>query len=221
MIQLVGPGGAGKSTVGAALARQLGCQFLDLDREFERRHADIDAFIDAHGYEWYARENVAVYLDLVPDLRNTVLALSSGFMVYPPSAHSAYAAITDGIASSRTTFVLLPSLHRETCVAETVRRQLRRPFGRRDAEREEAVIRHRFDRYMALPATKIETMRPASDVARAIHARLAAEAPEATRPCVVPLAVSVSADASLAAPPGGIGQHEQVQTAEEEQRERE
>ena len=179
MIQLIGPGGAGKSTVGAALALRLGCPFHDLDREFERRRADIDAFIGARGYEAYARENVAVYLELVPHLPGSVLALSSGFMVYPASVHPAYAAVTEAIARSRTTVVLLPSLDRETCVAETVRRQLGRPFGRRDPAREEVVIRERFDRYKSLAALKVETMHPAQEVAAAIHARLAADAPEA------------------------------------------
>lgn len=180
MIQLVGPGGAGKSTVGAALALRLGCPFHDLDREFERRRADIDGFIGAHGYAAYARENVAVYLELVPHLRGAVLALSSGFMVYPASVHPAYAEVTAAIAGSPTTVVLLPSLDRETCVAETVRRQLGRPLCRRDAAREEAVIRERFGRYVALPAPKVETMRPPHEVAAAIHARLAADVP---RPC--------------------------------------
>jgi shikimate kinase len=179
MIQLIGPGGAGKSTIGAALAMRLGCPFHDLDREFECRRADIDAFIGARGYEAYARENVALYLEVGPHLSGAVLALSSGFMVYPKYVHPAYAAVREAIAGSRTAVVLLPSLDREACVAETVRRQLGRPIGRRDAAREEAVIRERFDRYMGLPAMKMETMRPALEVAAAIHARLAAEAPEA------------------------------------------
>jgi hypothetical protein len=55
--------------------------------------------------------------------------------------------------------VLVPSLDLERCVAETVRRQLRRPFAR-SAEREEAVIRERFARYVELPARQIETDRP-------------------------------------------------------------
>lgn len=178
MIQLIGPGGAGKSTIGAALATRLGCPFHDLDREFERRRTDIDAFIGTRGYEAYARANVALYLEIGPRLPDTVLALSSGFMVYPEYVHPAYTAVREAIAGSRTTVVLLPSLDRETCVAETVRRQLGRPIGRRDAAREEAVIRNRFDRYMGLPAMKIETMRPAFEVATAIHARLAAVAPD-------------------------------------------
>ena len=179
MIQLIGPGGAGKSTVGAALASRLMRPFHDLDREFESRHGDIDSFIKAHGYAAYARENVAVYLDRRPHVQGAVLALSSGFMVYPAPGHPDYEEVTTAIAGSRTTIVLLPSLEREACVAETVRRQLDRPLCRGDAAREEAVIRERFDRYMDLPAIKVETMRPAPAVVTAVLARLAAEAPEA------------------------------------------
>ena len=179
MIHLIGPGGAGKSTVGVALATRLGCPVYDLDREFQRRRADIDAFIGACDYKRYAREHVAVYLELVSHLPPSVLALSSGFMVYAESVHPAYAAVRDAIARSRSTVVLLPSLDRETCVAETVRRQVSRPFARRDAAREEVVIRERFDRYKGLPALKVETMRPAHEVAAAIHVRLAADAAEA------------------------------------------
>lgn len=177
MIQLIGPGGVGKSTVGAALAARLGWPFYDLDREFERRRGHIDAFIGTFGYDSYARENVGVYLDLVPGLPRSVLALSSGFMVYPTAVHSAYASVVEAIVLSPTTFVLLPSSDLETCVAETVRRQLGRPVGRRSPAREEAVIRERFDRYMDLSATKVETMRPAPEVAAAIHAILAPDAP--------------------------------------------
>lgn len=178
MIQLIGPGGAGKSTVGAALATRLACPFCDLDRAFERRRADIDTFIGAHGYDAYARENVAVYLEVAPYLSDAVLALSSGFMGYPPAVHPVYTTVREAIIRSPATIVLLPSLDRETCVAEIVRRQLGRPFGRRDAAREEAVIRERFERYMELPAMKVETMHPAPDVAAVIHARLAADVPE-------------------------------------------
>jgi shikimate kinase len=183
MIRLIGPGGAGKSTVGAALAARLACRFLDLDREFERRHADIDHFLAGHGYEAYARENVAVYLDLVHDSPDAVLALSSGFMVYPATVHPAYATVAEAIVGERGTFVLLPSLDREACVAEIVRRQLGRVIARRDAAREEAVIRERFDRYLALPAPKVETMRPAHAVAETIVAMLSREAPPSPFPC--------------------------------------
>jgi shikimate kinase len=68
MIQLVGPGGAGKTTIGAALAERLGVRFLDLDAEFAARHGNISAYLDTHGYEAYAEQNVGLYLDLVGGL---------------------------------------------------------------------------------------------------------------------------------------------------------
>jgi len=158
MIQLIGPGGAGKTTIGAQLAQRLAIRFMDLDAEFVNKHGDISTHLDAHGYRAYAARNVGLYLDLVDaGTRPDVVALSSGFMTYPDDIHPAYLARRQRIASSPSTFVLLPSVDVETCVAETVRRQLARPFAR-PATREEQVIRERFPLYMRLPSRKIETM---------------------------------------------------------------
>jgi hypothetical protein len=92
-------------------------------------------------------------------------------MMYAREAHPDYARIRNEIAASATTLVLLPSLEYEICVAETVRRQLSRPFAR-SAEREEEVIRQRFGVYRDLPATKLETMKPISDLIDAAVANL-------------------------------------------------
>jgi shikimate kinase len=159
MIRLIGPGGAGKSTIGALLAECLGVPFVDLDRLFAARVGDISEYIGRRGYDAYARENVEAYCSKF--LGNTspdVVALSSGFMTYSSDAHLEYARVRREIEECTRTFVLLPSLDRELCVAETVRRQVARPFGR-SPEREEAVIRSRFEIYMALPSRKVETMR--------------------------------------------------------------
>ena len=190
MIRLVGPGGAGKSTAGALLAQRLGVAFVDLDDAFVTDAGDISAYLDVHGYEAYATRNVEVYLSVSARAeKQAVLALSSGFMTYRPDIHRAYATCRRSIASSRSTFVLLPSLDLDTCVAETVRRQIRRPFAR-SAEREEQVIRARFATHVDIPARKVETMRPVSEVvdalAAAVHstdpiARLAAATEQATR----------------------------------------
>lgn len=164
MIQLVGPGGAGKTTAGAALAERLGVSFVDLDVEFAAGNGDISAYIDTHGYEAYAARNVTLYSALTGERgRLHVVALSSGFMTYGDDVHTGYARWRQRIASSQSTFVLLPSLDLEVCVAETVRRQLLRPFAR-VAEREEQVIRTRFATYASLPARKVETMRPVDAV---------------------------------------------------------
>lgn len=158
MIQLVGPGGAGKTTIGAALAVRLGVRFTDLDAEFGARHGDISAYLQTHGYESYAERNVTLYVELVSgSIRPDVLALSSGFMTYQDRIHPDYPVLRERIASSSSTFVLLPGADVETCVREIVRRQLRRQFAR-SAEREEQIIRERYFTYFGLPARKVDTM---------------------------------------------------------------
>jgi len=69
------------------------------------------------------------------------------------------------------TFVLLSSLDRDVCVAETISRQIARPFGRSPAN-EEVVIRAQFEIYMAVPVRKIETMRPVAAAVDEIVAAL-------------------------------------------------
>jgi len=163
-ITLIGPGGAGKSSVGVVLAERLGTAFVDLDRRFEARAGDISEYIDRFGYDAYARENVETYCSLVHEGGGpSVVALSSGFMTYPHHVHPEYASLRASIEQSPTTFVLVPSLDCETCVAETVRRQLERPFTR-SAEKEAMVIRERFPIFVGLRARKIETMHPPTAV---------------------------------------------------------
>lgn len=175
MIRLIGPGGAGKSSTGALLAARLGVPFTDLDERFAAAAGDISAYIESRGYPAYAARNVQVYAEGIRGAAGGegVLALSSGFMTYRDDVHPACARFRREIAASPATFVLLPSLDFETCVAETVRRQLGRPFAR-SAEREEQVIRARFAVHRDLPVTRIETMRPLADVVEAIVAHLAA-----------------------------------------------
>jgi shikimate kinase len=175
MIRLVGPGGAGKSTIGALLAENLDVAFLDLDRHFNGRVGDISEYIGRHGYDAYARENVETCCSLFSrGVRPEVIALSSGFMTYARDIHPQYLSVCRELERSPTSFVLLPFLDRELCVAETVRRQIARPFGRSPAM-EEAVIRARFETYMAVPVRKIETMRPVTAVVDAIVAACRSE----------------------------------------------
>jgi shikimate kinase len=164
MVRLIGPGGAGKSTAGALLAARMGASFLDLDRYFSERIGDISQFIEQHGYDKYAWQNIEIYCALLSQGEQAdVLALSSGFMTYETNCHPHYPRVRSEVELGPNTFALLPSLDREVCVSETVRRQIARPFGR-SASKEEAVIRARFEVYRVMPVRKIETMRPVSAV---------------------------------------------------------
>lgn len=60
-IRLIGPGGAGKSSIGAHLGARLNVPFVDLDRHLVGRVGDISKYIGRHGYDAYARENVEAY----------------------------------------------------------------------------------------------------------------------------------------------------------------
>ncbi|MDQ2890564.1 MAG: hypothetical protein M3R65_08420 [Gemmatimonadota bacterium] len=113
---------SGKSTAGAVLAHRLAVPFHDMDRQFTEQAGDIDRFIASHGYNSYAHQNVEVYRSIIDGEKDGVPVLSSGFMTYPLAVHTAYEATRRDIECSPTTFVLLPSLDLETCVAEIVRR---------------------------------------------------------------------------------------------------
>ena len=171
-IRLIGPGGAGKTTVGSALAERLRVTFVDLDQQFSARIGDVSLFLQAHDYRTYAARTNELYLDLLREsVAPSVLALSSGFMTYPDDVHSTYASVRRDIASDRTTVALLPCFDYETCLAETVRRQMGRTFAR-SAEREEQVIRRRFEVYRRLPVRQFETMRPVETVVDDLVAHL-------------------------------------------------
>src|SRR5262245_18231784 len=119
-IRLVGPGGAGKSTIGALLAERLNVPFLDLDLSFATRFGDISTFMRRNGYWAYARDNIETYYSIVRgEMPLGVVALSSGFMTYALDVHPDYSRILCELEHPGT-FVLLPSLDREVCVSETV-----------------------------------------------------------------------------------------------------
>jgi shikimate kinase len=159
-IRLIGPGGAGKSTIGALVAERLNLAFFDLDRHVSARVGDISEYMMRRGYDAYGWENVETYCSFArAHNRRRVVAASSGFMTYRHDIHPDYSRVRGEFEHSPNTFVLLPSVDLDVCVAETVRRQIGRPFAR-PAAKEEAVIRARFPIYMAMSARKIETMRP-------------------------------------------------------------
>lgn len=80
---LVGPMGAGKSTVGRQLAKALGWQFLDSDSEIEHRTgAAIPWIFDIEGEAGFRRREKAVIDDLTRGER-MVLATGGGVVLDP------------------------------------------------------------------------------------------------------------------------------------------
>lgn len=179
ILHLVGPGGAGKTTVGPLLAHRLGWPFVDLDAQFMARHGSVSACIDACGYMGYAQRNLAVYLEVQGALAvPTVVALSSGFMTYPAAVDPRYPAVREAIEDDALTALLLPAFEREACVDIIVRRQLSRPYLPGNAASEERRIRERFPLFMALRCARFQSdaapERMARQIAHALRGRLGA-----------------------------------------------
>lgn len=82
-IFLVGPMGAGKSTIGRQLARDLGKDFHDSDKVIEERTgADIPLIFELEGESGFRRREKAVIDDLTR-LDNVVLATGGGVVLDP------------------------------------------------------------------------------------------------------------------------------------------
>lgn len=80
---LIGPMGAGKTTVGKCLAEALGLRFFDLDEVLSARAgADIPLIFELEGEAGFRRRE-AVLLDEYTRLGNTVLASGGGCVLDP------------------------------------------------------------------------------------------------------------------------------------------
>ncbi len=75
---LIGPMGSGKSTVGKHLAKRMNRQFVDSDRELEKRSgAAIPWIFDIEGEEGFRKRETAV-LETLVRLPDTVIATGGG-----------------------------------------------------------------------------------------------------------------------------------------------
>jgi len=82
-IFLVGPMGAGKSTIGRMLAAELAFGFRDSDRVIEERTgADIPWIFDMEGEEGFRDRETAVLRDLAQEV-DTVIATGGGIVLRP------------------------------------------------------------------------------------------------------------------------------------------
>lgn len=80
---LVGPMGAGKTTIGKQLARQFKLDFVDLDRVIEQRTGTTITNIFAHEGEAGFRQRERAALFDVTDRSGTVLATGGGAILDP------------------------------------------------------------------------------------------------------------------------------------------
>ncbi len=81
IVFLVGPMGAGKSTIGRLLATELGFNFRDSDRVIEERTgADIPWIFDMEGEEGF-RERESAVLHELSNEKNTVVATGGGIIL--------------------------------------------------------------------------------------------------------------------------------------------
>lgn len=80
-IFLVGPMGAGKSTIGKMLAAELGLAFIDIDKEIEERcGADIAWIFDVEGEEGFRTRETSVLADLASK-GGVVIATGGGIVM--------------------------------------------------------------------------------------------------------------------------------------------
>lgn len=80
-IYLIGPMGAGKTTVGRRIAELKGMQFLDSDHEIEKRTGvDISFIFDMEGEDGFRKREREMIVELA-DETNTVLATGGGVVL--------------------------------------------------------------------------------------------------------------------------------------------
>jgi shikimate kinase len=173
LVLLVGPGGAGKSTLGRSLAPLLGRTLVDLDEAFLARVGDIGAFIRHEGYEAYKVGNSKLATALVDEMVSpALLVTSSGFLTAdnPPDALAAnHAVLARGYSIS-----LMPSPDLDEAVATLVFRQMSRPFNQgASVAAHAATARARFETYMTAGDLLVCSSAPPDSVAVALCGHVA------------------------------------------------
>lgn len=172
---LIGPGGAGKSTVGALLAQAMSYRLIDLDSEFCERILNIRQYIQCNGYERYVRDNAALCSRLLAENphEKRVVVLSSGFLA-TDVCPEIVAGNRQLVRQSGYSILLLPSEDIDIATRIVVARQLMRGFGL-VGEKEEIKFRQRFREYCALCDCRVISSEEPERVAELVREKVAAE----------------------------------------------
>lgn len=157
-IFLIGPGGAGKSTVGKLLSNRLNYIMVDLDDEFCERIVNIREYIKLHGYESYLEQNSMLLNKLLVEHanHNTLFVLSSGFL----STDIRQDIVENNrrvVSEQGFSVLLMPSQDYNEAMKCIVYRQLTRGFSL-VRKKEEEKFGKRFSEYIELGDLKIFSM---------------------------------------------------------------
>lgn len=86
-IFLIGPMGAGKSTIGRLLARSMSVDFVDSDREIERKTGvSIPLIFEYEGEDGFRRREAEV-ISKITETEGIVLATGGGSILLPENQH--------------------------------------------------------------------------------------------------------------------------------------
>ncbi|CAI0775184.1 MAG: shikimate kinase [Serratia proteamaculans] len=171
-IFLIGPGGAGKSTVGKILSATLGYNLIDLDDEFCEKIMNIRDYIHSYGYGSYLEKNSALLEGLLNQRSgdNILFILSSGFLSTDIRSdivdHNRKLINIHGFS-----VLLMPSRHYEEALECILDRQLNRGFSL-VREREKEKFSLRFREYLDMGNLKIFSMEAPESIAYKIANQL-------------------------------------------------
>jgi shikimate kinase len=163
---LVGPGGVGKSTLGAELAGLLGLPLVDLDHAFCDALGEIGRFIGREGYDRYRAENLGLAESIVRATGAPILLVtSSGFLAAATGSEDRQQA--QALVEGGYSVTLLPSLDIEVATSVVVERQLKRGFGLERAG-EERKFRERFGIYRHVGDALVVSVAEPAETARSL-----------------------------------------------------